>query len=727
MQDAVVWIFLQIQMKLSRKTNKYRIASSEDQSFPGNFWIVAVLLVVLLAVAPNYVTVDGTFVFDDRESILKNEDVYNLNIPIEEIFAHDFWGSNITSKLSHKSYRPLTIMAFRMQYDFVGQLDPRIFHTINIVLHVINSLLSLVVIIVILSEGEHCGNLRSETKEGILLASSLFAVHPIHTESVAAVVGQADMLYTLFSLKAFLLYHYALTRDKYQTDNSPLSNLMYILGVSFLTVLSLLCKEQGLMTTVMCALYDILLHQKDIFQFLMKSSKSKEAKYAQLPQRNVRNIFLNLVLRLSSLTIVTAMLLLFRLYLMVSQPAFSRHDNPQSFVENFMLRVLNYCYLYWLNAWILLNPLWLCCDWSNNCVSILESFQDFRSLIILVFLVILTLLAFATVKCWNTPRSRKLVAAYIFLFIPFLPASNIFFRVGFVIAERNLYLPCLGFSLLVAIGYCALSNHCTLHLQSLRKFAIFLIIILTIRSHMRNRDWLNADSLYRSGLKVCPNNAKLYYNIGSDYLHKNDLEPAKDYFHETIRKNPEFASAYNGLGDCYLDQGKLTIAEKYYLKAVSISVVKEAPLLNLCYTRFKLKKMAEAKDCVNTIIREYPSSADRGYYGLAEIFYHSGDHVKALEAWIKATEKNSTYTEAWISVIVSLYKLGRREESEKMFRKSLSLVPNPASLHFIWARIHEGTQFYTAEEHYKKAISYDPENQSYKDKLLSFYKKRKLN
>lgn len=100
-------------MKLSRKINKYRIASSEDQSFPGNFWIVAVLLVVLLAVVPYYVTVDGTFVFDDRESILKNEDVYNLNIPIKEIFAHDFWGSNITSKLSHKSYRPLTIMAFR--------------------------------------------------------------------------------------------------------------------------------------------------------------------------------------------------------------------------------------------------------------------------------------------------------------------------------------------------------------------------------------------------------------------------------------------------------------------------------------------------------------------------------------------------------------------------------------------------------------------------------------
>lgn len=38
------------------------------------------------------------------------------------------------------------------------------------------------------------------------------------------------------------------------------------------------------------------------------------------------------------------------------------------------------------------------------------------------------------------------------VFIPFLPASNLFFRVGFVIAERILYLPSLGYCMLVALG-----------------------------------------------------------------------------------------------------------------------------------------------------------------------------------------------------------------------------------------------------------------------------------
>ena len=43
--------------------------------------------------------------------------------------------------------------------------------------------------------------------------------------------------------------------------------------------------------------------------------------------------------------------------------------------------------------------------------------------------------------------------------IPFIPASNIFFPVGFVVAERILYLPSMGFSLLVALGFEVLTRH----------------------------------------------------------------------------------------------------------------------------------------------------------------------------------------------------------------------------------------------------------------------------
>jgi hypothetical protein len=55
--------------------------------------------------------------------------------------------------------------------------------------------------------------------------------------------------------------------------------------------------------------------------------------------------------------------------------------------------------------------------------------------------------------------SRILTLGLGFLVIPFLPASNLFFRVGFVVAERVLYLPSAGYCMLLTFGFGALSRH----------------------------------------------------------------------------------------------------------------------------------------------------------------------------------------------------------------------------------------------------------------------------
>lgn len=54
---------------------------------------------------------NGKFVFDDFEAIVHNEDIQTT--PLIDIFKNDFWGTKLTHKQSHKSYRPLTILSFR--------------------------------------------------------------------------------------------------------------------------------------------------------------------------------------------------------------------------------------------------------------------------------------------------------------------------------------------------------------------------------------------------------------------------------------------------------------------------------------------------------------------------------------------------------------------------------------------------------------------------------------
>lgn len=54
---------------------------------------------------------NGKFVFDDSEAIVHNEDIQTT--PLIDIFKNDFWGTKLTHKQSHKSYRPFTILSFR--------------------------------------------------------------------------------------------------------------------------------------------------------------------------------------------------------------------------------------------------------------------------------------------------------------------------------------------------------------------------------------------------------------------------------------------------------------------------------------------------------------------------------------------------------------------------------------------------------------------------------------
>lgn len=73
--------------------------------------VYKLLLLVTASALPYLFSLDGDFVFDDSEAITKNKDV-TQNF-FTSAFTNDFWGTDITSNFSHKSYRPLTIISFK--------------------------------------------------------------------------------------------------------------------------------------------------------------------------------------------------------------------------------------------------------------------------------------------------------------------------------------------------------------------------------------------------------------------------------------------------------------------------------------------------------------------------------------------------------------------------------------------------------------------------------------
>lgn len=98
------------------------------------------------------------------------------------------------------------------------------------------------------------------------------------------------------------------------------------------------------------------------------------------------------------------------------------------------------------------------------------------------------------------------------LIVPFIPAANLFFYVGFVIAERVLYIPSMGFCLLVTVGtrilYVKTPKRCLKNLIFLAIAA--LIFFYGLKTFIRNEDWQNEEMLYKSGIKVNPAKGKIH-------------------------------------------------------------------------------------------------------------------------------------------------------------------------------------------------------------------------
>lgn len=72
------------------------------------------LMIIFMSVAPFLLSLQGDFVFDDTEAIVKNKDISSESWL--DCFSNDFWGTSIKSNHSHKSYRPLTIITFRYEH-----------------------------------------------------------------------------------------------------------------------------------------------------------------------------------------------------------------------------------------------------------------------------------------------------------------------------------------------------------------------------------------------------------------------------------------------------------------------------------------------------------------------------------------------------------------------------------------------------------------------------------
>ena len=189
----------------------------------------------------------------------------------------------------------------------------------------------------------------------------------------------------------------------------------------------------------------------------------------------------------------------------------------------------------------------------------INSLDDPRNVLTLVTFVTLTLLAWQAIKV----HKRCLTFALCLMVFPFLPASNLFFPVGFVVAERVLYLPSMGFCLLMALGLHTLNK---LQPFLVKLMVFYLLLVHSFKTLSRNRAWFSNNELFRAAIVVHPNNGKMYNNLATYFGLSGNKSLVMPLLNHTVHVEPHLISAHRELALLLRSVNNMTEATKVLVK-----------------------------------------------------------------------------------------------------------------------------------------------------------------
>ena len=499
--------------------------------------IIAALLLVAAMVLSAIVHLElrrAEFVWDDRAAIKGNRDVRG-ETPLSSIWHHDFWGQKLASRTSHKSYRPLCVIAFRMNFWLSG-FDASSYHVINVLLHTITTVSTFW-----LSQELTSIFTRPVTQHWLRplaagFTALLFAVHPVHVEAVAGLVSRADIMAALGMVLCIICYIRA----------KKANSVKHLIVALALALFASLSKETGATVVLLMLLLEIIPFEKSKSGLSTKDGSDLATKDGYC---------------MMSICRVLAILCSTTAFFKVRVQMHGGHDlRKWQLMENhvallpttFLQRWLTIAHTHARYAQYALMPQrgMLAYDhgFNSTTTAIVSSVKDPRNLGTLAAytLVIATFVFIAKL------RSRFLLFAMMSALVPLAPALNVVFWVGTLLAERLLYIPsigiCLGLGYLLALPFEAhfvknkvldqvedtidSRRRCMiLRGHACRTYAYCLVVGLVIgdmsmHSYTRSLDWLDEESIYESGYKSEPDSVKIINNYAQILLRSGKHEDA---------------------------------------------------------------------------------------------------------------------------------------------------------------------------------------------------------
>ena len=610
-------------------------------------WFVSLVLAVVTFAVFRQVTTYPFVEFDDQDYILSNPHVQGGLSPQNVAWA---FGSSYAS-----NWHPVTWISHMLDADLFGPnaAGP---HLVNLLLHIANTLL------LFAFWRQATGALWRSA-----FVAALFALHPLHVESVAWVAERKDVLSGLFALLTLLAY-LRYTRLKASGAPPALAPAAPQAGAGsaaapprppgFYYLLALGWFALGLMSKPMLVTFPILLLLLDYWplrRFTPGSSREAATQGWTLVREKLP--FLGLAAMSCLLTLVAQQ----QGGALRSLARFSLSAR----IENALVSYARY-----------LGKTF----WPVN-LSLLYPHPGHWSLVSVVLSTLL-LLGLCAAALLIRRRLPYAFSGWYWFFISLVPVIGLVQVGEQSMADRYMYLPSIGLFAALAWGGAALLARCRVTGAGAAVVPALVLVTCAVVTTRQVPHWRDTESLYLRAIAVTSPNpsavrflAYHYYNLGNAAKDAGHFDEAIARYRRSLELDPGSSLTHNNLGMAIQNSGHVDEAIAEYIRAVQLQPGNANARNNLGVALAAIGRADEAVQQLTESVRLDPNNAG-AHNNLGALLFRQGKFTEAIPEYTEAVRLSPGSPAVLDNLGDALARAGRGEEAGAAFRRALQLNPN---------------------------------------------------
>ena len=597
---------------------------------------LALGLLVLVCYLPAMMW--GGFVWDDHLCIV----VY----PVQEVsgLAQIWFSPGAIEKEIH--YWPLVYTTFWLEHKLWG-FDPTGYHIVNVLLHLANTFLVW-----------HL--LRRMAVSGAWMVAAVFAVHPLHVESVAWVIERKDVLSGLFYLSGVMAWMSFVEKPRGGRYAAALG--LYVAGLL----------SKSIVVTMPLAL--LIWHW----------------------WKHGRVTSIDLV-RLVPFCVVG-------LVITVGDLAFSRSVAPLSIDYSLTERTLIASRALWFYAGKLLWPTELAVIYPSWDIRVTEP-------IAWGYLIGAVVLALALWK-FRLRLGRGPLAGALFFAVtlsPVLGFVDFTYMKYALVADRFQYLACIGI-MAVVIGSTVhgVGRFSRIGQRGAGGLGVVILVTLGTMTWRQAGIYRDDETFHRHIIALNPKALNVHRHLGNSLYKQGRYEEAVEAYRIAAEQRPNYAKVHSNLGMTLNKLGRFEEAETNLRRAIELDQNAKHRLSYLGDALFGQRRYAEAVEAYRMAAEKYPGDA-RIHSNLGAALNELGHFEEAETHLRRAIAHNPQARNAHLNLGVSLHIQGRYAEAVEAYRMAADQRPGDARTHSnLGAALNELGHFEEAETHLRHAIKLNP-------------------